>query len=185
MKIGILTYYFVHNHGAILQAYGMQCVLEQLGHEATFLTFSRNYDHMEVGADKKYNLSIKSVPLLFNYFLSNGAGTFYYNYKKRNQLHLFKKQYMKMGERYSDAEQDAVLIGSDEVFAIDVGINPFLYGHDIPVNNIFSYAASFGSSEIYDIEKAGCKELIGSGLKKLKNIGVRDVCSYNIVKELS
>ena len=80
MKVGILTYYFVHNYGAILQAYGMQCVLEKMGYDSAFLTFDRNYDHMPAGADKKYNLSVKSIPLLTKYFLKNGAGTFYYNF---------------------------------------------------------------------------------------------------------
>ena len=143
MKIGILTYYFVHNYGAILQAYGMQKVLEKLGHESAFLTFNRNYDHIPVGADRKYNLSIKSVPLLTKYLLSNGMGTFYYNYKKRESLQTFTRKYMKMGERYSDADRDAVLIGSDEVFSIDIGLNPFLYGHDIPVKKVGADSPTF------------------------------------------
>ena len=185
MKIGILTYYFVHNYGAILQAYGVQCVLESMGHEPVFLTFSRNYDHLPVGAEKKYNLSIKSVPLLTKYFFDNGAGTFYYNYIKRNRLHAFSTTKMKMGERYSDAKKDAVLIGSDEVFAIDVGLNPFLFGHDIPVDNIFSYAASFGSSRTQDIRDAGCEEVINSGLRRLSRIGVRDITTKNMVEEIS
>ena len=185
MKVGILTYYFVHNYGAVLQAYGMQRVLERLGHDASFLTFNRNYDHMRVGADKKYNISLKSVPMLTQYFLANGAGTFYYNFQKRNKLHAFVNNRLKMGVRYSDADANAVLIGSDEVFSIDVGLNPFLYGHDIPVKNIFSYAASFGSTRMEDIEKSGCREIIESGLMKLKNIGVRDITTENIVREIS
>lgn len=185
MKVGILTYYFVHNYGAILQAYGMQKVLESLGHEVSFLTFDRNYDHMPEGADRKYNLSIKSVPLLTRYFISNGVGTFYYNFIKREQLRLFTKQQMHIAERYSDANQAAVLIGSDEVFSIDVGINPFLYGHGIPVKNIFSYAASFGSTQQEDIDGYGCRELIKSGLEKFSKVGVRDIASAQIVKAVS
>ena len=96
-----------------------------------------------------------------------------------------KFQYSPKSERYTDVKRDAVLIGSDEVFAIDVGLNPFLYGHDIPVKNIFSYAASFGSTRLEDIERMGCKEIIGSGLTKLINIGVRDITSQTIVRDIT
>lgn len=185
MRIGILTYYFVHNYGAILQAYGMQRVLEQLGHEVSFLTFNRNYDHMMEGADKKYDLSIKSIPFLAKYFINNGAETFYYNLIKRKKLHSFMKEHMKIGERYSDAKCDAVLIGSDEVFAIDIGVNPFLYGHNVPVENIFSYAASFGSTQLKDVDRFGCRELIQSGLTRLTKIGVRDVITAEMVKSIA
>lgn len=185
MKIGILTYYFVHNYGAVLQAYAMQKVLEDMGHRVTFLKFDRNYDHIPEGADKKYNLSIQSMPLLINYLISNGVRTFYYNYIKKKRLHTFIKKNMKIGERYSDACQDAVLIGSDEVFAIDVGINPFLYGHNIPIKTIFSYAASFGSTQLIDVTNYGCKELIKAGFEKMYSIGVRDEITSQMVKSIS
>ena len=44
MKIGILTYYGVHNHGAVLQANALRTYLMGKGHEVSFLTFDRNYD---------------------------------------------------------------------------------------------------------------------------------------------
>ena len=43
MKIGILTYYGVHNHGAVLQANALKTVLESKGHECGFLEFERSY----------------------------------------------------------------------------------------------------------------------------------------------
>lgn len=43
MKIGILTYYGVHNHGAVLQANALKSVLQKMGHEVSFVSFERNY----------------------------------------------------------------------------------------------------------------------------------------------
>ncbi|GIC73081.1 hypothetical protein LFLT20_00850 [Limosilactobacillus fermentum] len=43
MKIGILTYYGVHNHGAVLQANALKSVLQKIGHEVSFVSFERNY----------------------------------------------------------------------------------------------------------------------------------------------
>lgn len=39
MKIGILTYYGVHNHGAVLQANALRQVLLNKGHDCGFLEF--------------------------------------------------------------------------------------------------------------------------------------------------
>lgn len=185
MNIGILTYYFVHNYGAVLQAYGMQQVLRQLGHTPEFLTFNRSYDHMPIGMDKKYNIGLRSIPFLFRYLFANGVGTFFYNFLKKEYIGNFKYKKMNIGHRYSDITEGAVLIGSDEVFSIDVGVNPCLFGHDISSNIIFSYAASFGSTKLEDIDSFGCKELISSGIDRMKFIGVRDISSKNIVHTLT
>lgn len=40
MKIGILTYYGVHNHGAVLQANALKTVLEQKDMSVVFLSLS-------------------------------------------------------------------------------------------------------------------------------------------------
>ena len=184
MDIGILTYYNVHNHGALLQAYGLQQVLKQQGCHVEFLRFSRNYDMLEEGTEKKYKFGLSSFKFYLKYLFQNGFGTFFYNYGKRKALKKFSKENFCIKVRYSDFSGNAVCIGSDEVFAIDVGINPFFYGHCLNTSAIFSYAGSFGSTSREDIEKAGCAELISRGFEKMSGIAVRDQNSYNIVKDL-
>lgn len=44
MEIGILTYYEIYNHGAILQANALKTILESFNCNVSFLTFQRNYD---------------------------------------------------------------------------------------------------------------------------------------------
>ncbi len=39
MKIGIVTFYGGSNYGALLQAYGLRIVLEQMGHQVCFIPF--------------------------------------------------------------------------------------------------------------------------------------------------
>jgi hypothetical protein len=41
MNLGILTYYGVHNYGAVLQANALQQVLKRMGHDVHFLSFSK------------------------------------------------------------------------------------------------------------------------------------------------
>lgn len=185
MNIGILTYYGVHNHGAILQAFALKKTLEDMGHHVEFLTFKRNYDFILEGNEKKYSFSLININFYAKYLINNGPGTFIYNFRKNQILNKFKKSSFFIGDRYSDSKVDCVCIGSDEVFAIDVGINPFFYGHVLKSKRIFSYAGSFGSTTLEDIYKCGCSELINSGFEKMFKIGVRDQNSYDIVKHLS
>ena len=185
MNIGILTYYNVHNHGALLQAYALQTVLENMGNTVEFLTFNRNYDYIPAGNEKKYQLSPSSIPFFLKYLKKNGAGTFYYNYLKRKGLNKFRGISLKIGARYSDSQADTVIVGSDEVFSADVGVNPFFYGHCLGKKRVFSYAASFGQTDTELIDRIGCRELISSGLNTMTAVGVRDENSYNTAAALS
>ena len=69
MEIGILTYYGVHNHGAVLQANGLKRILEKQGHSVRFLSFERNYDYIPAEQTKKYKIGIGSIPYYFKYLL--------------------------------------------------------------------------------------------------------------------
>ena len=79
MKIGILTYYGVHNHGAVLQANALRTFLVNKGHEVTFLTFERNYDFITKEKAKKYQGGISSIPFYFKYLIDKGAFNIIYN----------------------------------------------------------------------------------------------------------
>ncbi len=184
MDIGILTYYNVHNHGAVLQAYALQQVLKNAGYNVKFLRFTRNYDCIDEKKANKYKMSLRSIGIYTKYLVNNGIGAIIYNYKKNRTLNKFRKANFDTSIRYNDYRGQNVCIGSDEVFAIDVGINPFFYGHCLKAKNIFSYAGCFGASDLNSIDINGCKELISSGFNRMNAIGVRDENSYKIASNL-
>ncbi len=184
MKIGILTYYNVHNHGALLQANALKLVLQQLGHEVVFLSFQRNYDNIPIDQAKKYKLGLSSIPFFIRYAHQKGISNILYNLAKRITLDKFRKDHIPLGGGYSDFDGDIVVIGSDEVFSQEVGVNPFLYGHELAVKKIISYAGSFGPTTIEDIEQLGTADLVRSGLCKMFSVGVRDENSRTIVDTL-
>lgn len=185
MKVGILTYYNVHNHGALLQAYALQCVLREKKYSVEFLAFKRNYDRMPIGSDSKYLFDLSSIHFYFKYICQKGIGTLIYNFRKRLILNNFRDKQMIIKDRYSDAQVDVICVGSDEVFGLDVGINPFMYGHALCVKRIFSYAGSFGKTTLQDVRTSGCMELIRSGFQRMHAIGVRDQNSFEIVEKAS
>lgn len=185
MKVGILTYYGVFNHGAVLQANALKTVISDMGHDCDFITFNRNYDYIPQGQDKKYNISLKSVGLYAKYFANKGVANTIYNLKKHKILNEYRRMALPMGERYTDFSGDAVAIGSDEVFSLEIGINPFFYGHGLKAKCVFSYAGCFGPTTLEDTKRLHVEQLVSSGLLQMNAISTRDQNSANIVKSLT
>ncbi|MDO5785718.1 MAG: polysaccharide pyruvyl transferase family protein [Eubacteriales bacterium] len=184
MDIGILTYYGVHNHGAVLQANGLQQVLRAMGHDVRFLSFERSYEYISEEQTKKYKLGLSSIPFYFKYMLEKGVGNILYNYKKRNTLKAFRVSSFNLDTAYDSFEGDAVVIGSDEVFSLEIGYNPMMYGYGLKAKRIAGYAGSFGPTTMHEIENKGKVESIRKGLDKFTAISVRDQNSQSIIKQL-
>lgn len=183
-KIGIITHYDVHNHGAVLQLYALSRVLNELGYEAKALTFNKNFDFiMDRDPNKKYNISLRSIPYYFGYLFKKGIRRTLFNIKKRKLLLNFKEQEKLVGQFYATAtDLDAVVIGSDEIFSVEVGLNPWFFGIGVPNKKQISYAASFGPTNIELIEKHNASGLVYGGLRNIRCISVRDENSQHIVE---
>lgn len=184
MKIGIITHYNVHNHGALLQLYALKKVLEKEGNDVKALTFKKNFDFIDEGLDKKYDISIKSVIWYIKYISQIGLNRASFNIRKKRILDKFKLPML--GEYYSRAKNlDAVFIGSDEVFSVEVGNNPFFFGIGVPCSNIYAYAACCGPTDLKLIEQNHMKSLVSAGMKDMKKISVRDKNTYDTVHDLT
>lgn len=186
-KAGIITHYNVHNHGAHLQLFALIQELKKLGYNAQALQFQKNYDFMG-GADagKKYNISLRSIPTYLKYTFQNGVDRTAYNVKKREILSEFRKKYDVVGKYYSEAAGiDLVVIGSDEIFSIEAGPNPWYYGIGVPCKKQISYAASFGPTTLEMINERNMMAMITAGINNINAITVRDQNSADIVKHFS
>lgn len=183
MKAGIITHYDVHNHGAHLQLYALSSELRRLGYDAYALQYKKNYDFMDSDADKKYRISLKSIPFYVQYAIKNGLRKTVYNLKKRRVLGTFRAGYELVGEYYSQAGAlDALIIGSDEIFSIEPGLNPCFWGMGVPANKIVSYAASFGPTTFSFIEEHNAVSFIKGGIENIDVLSVRDRNSQDIVR---
>jgi len=185
MKIGILTHYSASSHGALLQMYCLQSVLEKLGYEVSILTYNRNYDFVDENTKKRFSTNIKNLPYyLLSYARENGFGSLVYQFNKQRVLNKFKKSNFKF-EPYINSEKfDVVVVGADEVFSLENGINFMMFGHGITSKRIISYAPSFGQTDLNRIKKYGCSELIKSGLKRFKSLSARDEGTKGIIDVL-
>jgi len=184
MKIGILTYYGVHNHGAVLQANALQSVLKSMGHDVSFLSFDRSYEFLTTEQAKKYKIGFASVMFYIKYMSEKGVRNVFYNIAKRKKLNLYRKKSFDVETKYSKFLGEVIVIGSDEVFSLEIGFNPMMYGLGLNSKKIISYAGSFGPTTIQDIILKGKSKEIQTGLEKVSAISVRDLNSKYIVKEL-
>lgn len=185
-KAGIITHYDVHNHGAQLQLYALIKVLKTLGYDAKALRYTKNYDFYEENASKKYNITLASIPTYVKYLVTKGISKTLYNVKKRYILNKFRSGNELVGEYYSHAtDLDAVVIGSDEIFSIESGLNPCFFGMGVPCDRIVSYAASFGSTTKDFIVDKKAEEFISAGIRRISSVSVRDENSKHIIEEYS
>ena len=149
MKIGILTHYNVNNQGAQLQMLAMKCYLEEMGHRVCILTYEKNFDFDKAEA-KKNSMSLRNFP----YYIKN---------------YLFDK-----GLPYDQNDCDAVIIGSDEVFSIDVGCNKMMYGYGLGKKPAIAYAPAFGRTTEELLKKYHCYDLVKKGLSSMYALSARD-----------
>lgn len=99
MKIGIITHYDVHNHGAILQMNALIKVLRQkFNADAHALQFDKNYDFLGRELKAKYEIGIKSVGIYVKYLFDRGLKVFLFNVKKKGLFEEFKKRENLIGD---------------------------------------------------------------------------------------
>ena len=181
-KIGIITHYDVHNHGAVLQLHALCKVFENLGYNAKALRFKKDLRYYAPYKQSKYNLSIKSIPVYIEYLFHKGLKRTIYNILKRKKLEGFKKSSGIVGGSYGEA-CDIIVVGSDEVFSTEVGISKEFFNADSPYERAISYAASFGKTTMSEIERKQEKDEIYPGLCSFEKISVRDKNSYDILSQ--
>lgn len=184
MKIGILTHYDVNNQGAQLQLYATYMQLKELGHNPIVLTYKKNYD-FDPQLERRNQITVASIPYILKHFLlEKGWGLTLHNVKKYLYNKRFRKQTFNTGY-YSLTKVDVAIVGADEVFSLELGVNMMMYGHAVHTDNMIAYAPSIGQTDMNRINAFHCKELISSGLKRFKYLSARDQNTQQIVENLT
>lgn len=179
MKIGILTWSKVVNHGAVLQAYASQQTLLSLGHTPVMLDYQENKNGMHRSfVNRLKNLNNR---LSFN-ALKTHIRLPEWDAEKTSAFTTFRDSNMFFGSNYTVAQNlNAVMIGSDMVFDFFEGYNPFMYGKDVNAPYLFSYAACFGCANERMFLNFAQKDEIIHYIGKLNGIGYRDDNTYELL----
>lgn len=174
----------VMNYGSFLQGFALKTTLEGLGHHCEFMDIEQG----KIFPELKRTLSFLLEKVWERYckwdVLTRLRYTRMFQTRFRNEF------FEELGvNRHTLKHFDAVVIGSDEVFnfaqRVPWGYTPQLYGRISDVSKVISYAGSFGHTTLEDIYHFGVRDEIASVLLSMAAISVRDVNSFNIVKELT
>lgn len=183
MKIGILTHYNVFNQGAQLQMSALRHWLEDLGHEVSILTYEKNFD-FDKGEESKNSGSLSALPYYIkNYLIEKGLGLTLFNTRKVMAHRKALEQYD--FAPYDNSGCDAIVIGSDEVFSIDVGCNKMMYGHGLSDIPAIAYAPAFGRTTEELLKEYACYDTVKSGLESMYSLSARDTHTQEMVRSMT
>ena len=184
MKIGILTHYDVNNMGAQLQLWAMYCHIESLGHEPVVLTYKKSYDFVPE-LERRNQITLASVPyILKNYLFAKGLRLTWHNVRKYRTLKSFRLNKLRHAP-HDTAMIDTAIVGADEVFSLELGINKMMFGHGVNTEYMIAYAPSVGQTDIKRIDHYVCRDCMASGLERFVALSARDRSTQRIIKELT
>lgn len=186
MKIGIITFHFPVNYGAMIQAYAMQEHLRMMGHEVFIIDYAPDY-HMKTYTGKRtWRWCLRGgnrseIPERFLSMFFDGIR------RKRNANFMnFMKKHFKLYPYSPDDNMsffDCILLGSDQIWNQQITNNSFdgpYYGDGFKCR-VFSYAASNRSKELNESEKQQYR----AKLKQLYSIGVREIQLQKLLQPLT
>lgn len=177
MRVGILTFHWANNYGAVLQAYSLLKAIQALGHTPKII----NYIPKETDRGWYRGLGFKS-----------DTRNIHKRILKKIRFHRFRNKFLPKTERYENLNSmrdfndqfDAVIVGSDQVWNGNRkgGFNPIYYFNFIDnlICREISYSACFGQRQ----QPEQTLHNAGRYLKKFKSLSVRNKMSQCLVQEI-
>lgn len=173
MKIGILTFHWAQNYGAVLQCYALKSKLEELGHQVYII--DRVPQYQGILRDVYHRVS-------FKHFWS------WWKFRHFNREYLIPKtrRYPTMEAlalHFASEKLDAVVVGSDQVWRWGMmGYNYFLDFVDAKTTRKYAYAASFGLSHWTDNGLSTAQ--VARLLAEFSDISVRERSGVTLCKRI-
>lgn len=199
MRIGLLTYHFSENFGALLQAYGLRQWLINQGHEAEFINYHPTYVEEGGRFERIWDPSRFKANAKIAYLkLSTLQRRLFGNRQQAEGFEAFRRDTLGItGTRlWSKADVDAFLakqavpydlisVGSDQIWnpSAQFGLDP-VYFADFkvrPETRRISYAASFGRGAIEPV----FEPVVARLLNGLDGISVREESGAALARRLS
>lgn len=184
MKIGILTYHRSHNYGALLQGIALRKILEDMGHQVTFIDYWPAYHrHMYALFSFHWMMSRKGLKGKLSY-LKDCLCNYSTLKRRKSNFDKFISEYIEPYTSSVDENYDVIVHGSDQIWRKQPEIkayNPVYFGkHDIKAQKKISYAASMGVLPQKNSENAILKDY----MSHLDCISVREKSLQELVMNL-
>jgi len=199
-KVGIVSCYFQHNYGSMLQALATQMVLDKLNYKNETINIS-GFNH-EIGKAKLLyfaKASLTSDILLSKFGMAKNVlikklskNEYAVMSKVRaEKFDAFSKKCFRLSPKYESKEElgnncedrySSVLVGSDQLWLPgNIAADYYTLNFVPKTVNTIAYATSFGQSSLPK-DSAQKAEIF---LKKIRHIGVREESGQKLVKEIA
>lgn len=198
-KVGIVSCYFQHNYGSMLQALATQNVLDKLGYENETIDISGFSKEIRKAKLLYFvKASLTSDILLSKFGMAtnvirrkNSRGIYGKNTAIRNKkFDDFAKKYFRLSEKFSSKadlrekckdKYNAVVVGSDQLWLPGNIAADYYTLNFVPDDiNTISYSTSFGQSELPHDSAEKAKVF----LKRIKHIGIREESGKKLIRDL-
>lgn len=183
MRCALMTFYFAHNYGAVLQAYSLKNYLEHCGHETDIIGF------VPEKMIRVYSLN----PLtdgLHPKTIVRRCIRFFRRLKQYRLFSLFIKNRLGVKFSYCDtkkcekavSDKEIVIFGSDQIWNEDItGEIPIYFaGFQTGVAKKIAYAGSFGRDSLTEYQK----ECVSKYLYDFAGISVRENSAKELIKNV-
>lgn len=199
-KVGIVSCYFQHNYGSMLQAYATQMALDKLNiKNETIDIFGFNHEIKKakiqyfIKASLTSDILLSKMGMARNVLIKKFSKSAYAEQSKiRGKcFDEFYKRHFRLSGKYASKaalgaackdNYEAVLVGSDQLWLPgNIAADYYTLNFVPDTVNTIAYATSFGQSEL---PKDSSKKA-SIFLKKIKHIGVREESGQKLVKKLS
>lgn len=187
-KIGILTFHYAINYGAVLQAFALSQTCEKLGYEVEIINYCTQSHER---ANRIINDSKRGLfkTLIYSLLVMPHLGQLK---RKKNRFRLFLKEKLHISYRFFSSKElmgnlppkDAYITGSDQVFNPVSFENIRAYYLDFEKQNgskKIAYAPSFGISSFDE----ALTDKIGHLLKDFDSLSCREDDGANYIESVT
>lgn len=195
MKLCILSMQKIQNFGSLLQSYALKKMLEQLGHQVSFIDIEKKEEDAALLGAKTLNFSNESEPKgilgklkKIDRYSINRLRIKRRAWEQDQEFNRFRKNVLCVKQEDNDSIYDICVIGSDEVFSClsesAWGFTSQLFGNVKQANQVITYAASCGATTYSEVPKPVRNRICGA-FKNISAFSVRDANTAEFVKNLT
>lgn len=195
MRIGIMSMQRIKNYGSFLQAFALQQILLEFGHQVEFVDFVGSPEYPP--AENKVKLVHRIFLRICRFLKLNNKKLFRLRCNGIACAILYKEtfekkvwSYLRMKETLNlQPSLDLLIIGSDEVFNYvqnhACGYSDELFGSPNNAKRLISFSACCGYSVLPELQTHGYVDRLAGYLRAFDSLSVRDLNSRETVKVLT
>lgn len=199
-KTAIVSCYFQHNYGSMLQAYATQMALDKLGYENETIDISGFYDEIKKAkllyfakASMTSDILLSKLGMVKNVLIKKVFKNQYTALSniRFDKFDAFSRKQFRLSPKYGSKEElgnkckerySSVLVGSDQLWLPGNIAADYYTLNFVPESvNSIAYATSFGQAGLPKDSTKRAEVF----LKKIKHIGVREESGQKLVKKIA